>query len=63
MSVTTVGSEPTGFIFDEAGRTAYLNIQHSPTVVSTPIDESRYDELLVIEGFKPDTLGDDEDDD
>jgi secreted PhoX family phosphatase len=53
VSVTTAGSEPTGFIFDQSGQTAYLNIQHSPNIASTPIDESRYDELLVIEGFMP----------
>jgi secreted PhoX family phosphatase len=59
VSVRTAGSEPTGFIFDEAGTTAYLNIQHSPNIPTTSVDESRFDEMLVIEGFKPDTGDDD----
>lgn len=53
LSVTTTGSEPTGFIFDGSGTKAFVNVQHSPNVASTPADESKYDELLVIEGFDP----------
>ncbi|MGI8594639.1 MAG: alkaline phosphatase PhoX [Solirubrobacteraceae bacterium] len=53
-SVKTQGAEPTGFIFDASGRNAYLNIQHSPDDPSTPdIDESTFDEMLVIDGFRP----------
>ena len=52
-------SEPTGFVFDASGKRAYLNIQHSPDNPATPSDdESKYDEMLVIEGF--DSLGHDE---
>lgn len=55
LSVKTAGSEPTGFTFDAGGRTAYLNIQHSPNNPATAtVDEATYDEMLVIEGFRPD---------
>lgn len=53
LSVTTKGSEPTGFIFDASGTRAYVNVQHSPNVASTTADEGKYDEMLVIEGFDP----------
>ena len=53
-SVKTQGSEPTGFTFDASGRRAYLNIQHSPDDPTTPsLDESTFDEMLVIDGFRP----------
>lgn len=54
VSVTTAGAEPTGFLFDASGRTAYLHVQHSPNDPATPVNEDLYDELLVIEGFNPD---------
>jgi len=53
-SVTTEGAEPTGFTFDASGKRAYLNIQHSPDDPTTPdLDESSFDEMLVIDGFEP----------
>lgn len=55
LSVKTAGAEPTGFIFDGSGETAYLNIQHSPNDPGTTLNESTFDEMLVIEGFDPDS--------
>ena len=53
-SVTTEGAEPTGFTFDATGKRAYLNIQHSPDdPATTDLDESTFDEMLVIDGFEP----------
>lgn len=53
-SVRTAGAEPTGFIFSGDGRRAYLNIQHSPdNPATTDIDEAGFDELLVLDGFRP----------
>lgn len=49
------GSEPTGFIFDGSGARAYVNIQHSPDNPNTALNESSFDEMLVIDGFTPDS--------
>jgi hypothetical protein len=56
-------AEPTGFIFDGTGKTAYLNVQHTPDNPATlSDDESKYDEMLVIEGFDRVVAADDDDD-
>jgi secreted PhoX family phosphatase len=53
-------SEPTGFIFDASGKRAYLNVQHSPDNPATAaVDEGKYDEMLVIEGFDVRSPGED----
>jgi secreted PhoX family phosphatase len=49
------GSEPTGFTFEGSGERAYLNIQHSPDNPGTALNESSFDEMLVIDGFTPDS--------
>jgi secreted PhoX family phosphatase len=49
------GSEPTGLTFDGSGTRAYLNIQHSPDNPNTALNESSFDEMLVIDGFTPDS--------
>jgi hypothetical protein len=54
VSVATAGAEPTGFIFDASGNRAYLHVQHSPDDPATALDESTFDELLVIDGFRAD---------
>jgi secreted PhoX family phosphatase len=55
VSVKSVESEPTGFIFDGSGEKAYINIQHSGNDATTPtIDEATFDEMLEITGFAPD---------
>lgn len=52
VSVANAQSEPTGFIFDGAGTTAYLNIQHSGDApATTTVNESTFNEMLVIGGF------------
>lgn len=48
LSVTDPDSEPTGFIFDARGETAYVNIQHG----EQPAGMGGTDDLLKITGFK-----------
>ncbi len=55
MTVKTAGSEPTGLRFNAAGTRAYLDIQHSPNNPNTALDEASFDEMLVIDGFTPDS--------
>ena len=57
LSVIDPEAEPTGFIFDATGQTAYLSIQHGETPAaladpnSNPVD-GKTDDLLKITGFK-----------
>lgn len=46
LDVTTAGAEPTGFIFDATGKTAYMVVQHSPLTGES-------DDMLKITGFDP----------
>ncbi len=48
LSVIDPDAEPTGFIFDASGKTAYVNIQHG----EQPAGMGGTDDLLKITGFK-----------
>lgn len=52
MSVKDSSAEPTGFIFDATGTTAYLSIQHSNDDLMPLVDEYPTDDVLKITGFK-----------
>lgn len=52
LSVTDSSAEPTGFIFDASGRTAYVSIQHSDDALVPPVDGYATDDVLKITGFK-----------
>ncbi len=51
VSVKDSSAEPTGFIFDASGKTAYLSIQHSDDSAMPKVDGYRTDDLLKISGF------------
>ena len=57
LSIRDPEAEPTGFIFDGSGRTAYYHVQHGQQFDelrdfdSNPID-GRTDDLIKISGFK-----------
>lgn len=51
FSVVDTSAEPTGFMFDETGLTAYVVIQHSDDAEGTEFDGYATDDLLKITGF------------
>ncbi len=51
FSVIDTSAEPTGFLFDETGQTAYVVIQHSDDAEGTDFDGYATDDLLKITGF------------
>jgi hypothetical protein len=63
LSIRDPDAEPSGFIFDGTGKTAYYHVQHGQQFdelrdfESNPID-GRTDDLIKITGFK---LGDKDD--
>jgi len=50
-SVKDSSAEPTGFIFDASGKTAYLSIQHSDDSAMPQVDGYGTDDILKISGF------------
>jgi secreted PhoX family phosphatase len=52
ISVKDSSAEPTGFIFDATGTTAYLSIQHSDDDLMPLVDDYPTDDVLKITGFK-----------
>jgi hypothetical protein len=52
LSVKDSSAEPTGFLFDASGRTAYVSIQHSNDTNMPLVDGYRSDDVLKITGFK-----------
>ncbi len=55
LSVVDSSAEPTGFLFSDDGRTAYVSIQHSADPVDGSMDVDGYgtDDVLMITGFRP----------
>jgi secreted PhoX family phosphatase len=51
ISVKDSSAEPTGFIFDATGTTAYLSIQHSDDDLMPEVDDYPTDDVLKITGF------------
>ena len=52
LSVEDSSAEPTGFIFDASGRTAYVTIQHSNDGNMPAVDGYGTDDVIKITGFK-----------
>jgi hypothetical protein len=52
LSVKDSSAEPTGFLFDASGRTAYVSIQHSNDANMPLVDGYPTDDVLKITGFK-----------
>ncbi len=52
LSVKDSSAEPTGFLFDASGTTAYVSIQHSDDANMPLVDGYRTDDVLKITGFK-----------
>jgi hypothetical protein len=52
LSVKDTSAEPTGFLFTDDGRTAYVSIQHSNDGLMPLVDGYRTDDILKITGFK-----------
>jgi Alkaline phosphatase PhoX len=52
LSVKDSSAEPTGFIFDASGKTAYVSIQHSNDTNMPNVDGYATDDILKITGFK-----------
>jgi secreted PhoX family phosphatase len=52
LSVKDSSAEPTGFIFDASGSTAYVSIQHSDDSFMPLVDGYGTDDLIKITGFK-----------
>jgi secreted PhoX family phosphatase len=52
LSVKDTSAEPTGFLFSEDGRTAYLSIQHSDDANMPLVDGYGTDDVLKITGFR-----------
>ncbi len=52
FSVKDSTAEPTGFLFDAAGDTAYVSIQHSNDSLMPTVDDYGTDDVLKITGFK-----------
>lgn len=52
LSVKDSSAEPTGFLFDASGRTAYVSIQHSDDTNMSPVDGYPTDDVLKITGFR-----------
>ena len=51
-SVIDSSAEPTGFIFNRDGTSAYISIQHSDDSDMQEIDDYRTDDILIISGFE-----------
>jgi len=58
-SIRDTSAEPTGFIFDGSGESAYLNIQHR--AVNDALGATNHGALIKISGFKVKSHGDDDD--
>jgi secreted PhoX family phosphatase len=52
LSVADSSAEPTGFMFSNDGRSAYVSIQHSDDSNMPLVDDYATDDVLVITGFK-----------
>lgn len=52
LSVKDSLAEPTGFIFDASGKTAYVSIQHSNDANMPAVDGYGTDDVIKITGFK-----------
>jgi hypothetical protein len=52
LSVKDSSAEPTGFLFDASGTTAYVSIQHSNDTNMPLVDGYPTDDVLKITGFK-----------
>jgi secreted PhoX family phosphatase len=52
LSVKDSSAEPTGFIFDASGTTAYVSIQHSDDANMPLVDGYPTDDVIKITGFK-----------
>ncbi|MBU1190099.1 MAG: PhoX family protein [Gammaproteobacteria bacterium] len=52
LSVKDTSAEPTGFMFSNDGRTAYVTIQHSDDSNMPMVDDYATDDLIMITGFK-----------
>jgi hypothetical protein len=52
LSVKDSSAEPTGFIFDATGTTAYVSIQHSDDALMPQVDGYGTDDIIRITGFK-----------
>lgn len=51
LSVKDTSAEPTGFVFDATGTTAYVSIQHSDDSKVAKVDDYGTDDVLKITGF------------
>ena len=51
LSVKDTSAEPTGFILDATGKTAYVSIQHSDDSKIAAVDDYGTDDVLKITGF------------
>lgn len=52
MSVKDSSAEPSGFVFSDDGKTAYVSIQHSNDAEMPSFDGYQTDDVLKITGFK-----------
>lgn len=52
LSVVDSSAEPTGFLFNDAGDTAYVSIQHSRDDLVPNVDSFATDDVLKITGFR-----------
>jgi hypothetical protein len=52
LSVVDSSAEPTGFLFNASGTTAYVSIQHSNDDNMPLVDDYRTDDVVKITGFK-----------
>ena len=52
LSVKDSSAEPTGFLFDDSGTTAYVSIQHSDDGLMPMVDGYPTDDVIKITGFK-----------
>ena len=52
LSVKDSSAEPTGFLFSEDGRTAYVSIQHSDDANMPLVDGYATDDVIKITGFR-----------
>jgi hypothetical protein len=52
LSVKDTSAEPTGFLFDASGTTAYVSVQHSDDSLMPLVDGYPTDDVIKITGFK-----------
>lgn len=57
LSVKDSSAEPTGFLFSADGGTAFVSIQHSNDSLMPKLDDYGTDDILMITGFKVETVG------